>query len=53
MLIIDNIEILSRILRMDIYDTWKVYKDKMEQELVKFNHANKEYDFVAMKGAKD
>ena len=38
---------------MDIYDTWKVYKDKMEQELVKFNKANKEYDFPAMTAAKD
>jgi hypothetical protein len=30
---------------MDIYDTWKVYKDKMESELVKFNTANKDLDF--------
>lgn len=38
---------------MDIYDTWKVYKDKMEEYLIKFNQANKEGDFPAMTAAKD
>ena len=38
---------------MDIYDTWKVYKDKMETDLTAFNKANKEGDFPAMTIAKD
>jgi hypothetical protein len=27
---------------MDIYETWKFYKDKMEENIHKFNSANKE-----------
>ena len=38
---------------MDIYDTWKLYKDKMEEEITKFNQANKEGDFPAMTIAKN
>lgn len=38
---------------MDIYDTWKIYKDKMEEYLLQFNKANKEWDFPAMTIAKD
>lgn len=38
---------------MDIYDTWKIYKDKMEADLIQFNQANKEGDFPAMTIAKD
>ena len=38
---------------MDIYDTWKIYKDKMEEEITKFNVANKEADFPSMTIAKD
>lgn len=30
---------------MDIYDTWKVYKGKMEAEITKFNDASKKHDF--------
>ena len=38
---------------MDIYDTWKLYKDKMEAEISKFNEATKKNDFETMKIAKD
>jgi hypothetical protein len=38
---------------MDIYDTWKLYKKKMEEYILKFNEANKEGDFEQMKTAKD
>ena len=38
---------------MSIYDTWKVYMQKMEEQLLKFNQANKEWDFPAMTIAKN
>jgi len=38
---------------MDIFDTWKIYKKKMEDYITKFNQANKEGDFEEMKKAKD
>jgi hypothetical protein len=38
---------------MSIYDTWNIYKDKMEEYIVKFNQANKDGDFPAMTIAKD
>lgn len=38
---------------MDIYDSWKLYKAKMEENILKFNEANKEGDFPAMTIAKD
>ena len=38
---------------MDIYDTWKLYKDKMEAEISKFNEATEKNDFETMKIAKD
>ena len=38
---------------MDIYDTWKLYKQKMEVYITEFNKANHENDFPAMTKAKD
>ena len=38
---------------MDIYETWKLYKDKMEAQIAKFNEATKKNDFETMKSAKD
>lgn len=33
---------------MDIFDTWKAYKEKMESYILKFNTCNKENDFEGM-----
>lgn len=30
---------------MDIFDTWKIYKKKMEEYIGQFNNSNKEGDF--------
>lgn len=30
---------------MDIYDSWKLYKQKMEEYILKFNEANKQSNF--------
>lgn len=30
---------------MDIYDTWKIYKERIEKEFLGFNDAVKEDDF--------
>jgi hypothetical protein len=30
---------------MDIYDSWKAYKNKMEEYILKFNDANKSGNF--------
>ena len=30
---------------MDIYDTWKIYKVKLEEQITNFNSANKQGDF--------
>lgn len=30
---------------MDIYDTWKMYKERIEKEILMFNEAAKEGDF--------
>ncbi len=38
---------------MDIYDTWKVYKAKLEGEIVKYNDASKEGKKKAMVAHKD
>lgn len=38
---------------MDIYDTWKLYKVKLEQNITKFNSFNKEGDFDGMTKAKE
>lgn len=38
---------------MDIYDTWKSYKNKMEEYILKFNEANKSGNFEDMKKAKE
>lgn len=38
---------------MDIYDTWKAYKSKMEEYILKFNEANKSGNFDDMKRAKE
>ena len=38
---------------MDIYDTWRMYKQKMEQYITEFNQANHRSDFPAMKEAKE
>lgn len=38
---------------MDIYDTWKVYKGKIEKEILAFNAAIKENSFPNMTKAKD
>lgn len=37
---------------MDIYDTWRLYKQKMEGHITEFNNANQSNDFAAMKHAK-
>ena len=38
---------------MDIYETWKVYKAKMEEHIGKFNAHVKEANFDEMRKAKD
>jgi len=38
---------------MDIYDNWGWGWAKMEENIIKFNNANKEGDFKAMTIAKD
>ena len=38
---------------MDIYDTWKIYKDKIEKGLTTFNEGVKSRDFEVMKQGKE
>ena len=38
---------------MDIYDTWRLYKQKMEGYITDFNKANQQNDFDSMKKAKE
>lgn len=38
---------------MDIYDTWKIYKDKIEKEIVAFNQNVKDNDLEGQKKTKD
>jgi hypothetical protein len=38
---------------MDIYETWKTYKEKIEKELVSFNEAVKTNDLAQMRKSKD
>lgn len=37
---------------MDIYDTWKIYKERIEKGFLMFNDAIKTGDFEAMKEGK-
>ena len=38
---------------MDIYETWKIYKQKIEDEISRFNGAAKDGDFAKMTTCKD
>jgi hypothetical protein len=38
---------------MDIYDNWKLYKQKMEEHILRFNEANKQSNFDEMKRCKE
>ena len=38
---------------MDIYDTWKVYKERIEKGFLVFNEGVKNGDFEKMKEGKD
>lgn len=38
---------------MDIYDTWKIYKDKIEKQIVAFNLNVKDNDLEGQKKTKD
>lgn len=38
---------------MDIYDTWKVYKERIEKGFLQFNEGAKTGDFELMKQGKD
>ena len=38
---------------MDIYDTWKIYKNKIEKEITELNDAVKESNFEQMKDHKE
>lgn len=38
---------------MDIYDTWKIYKEKIDKEIIGFNEAIKVDDFQTLAKHKD
>lgn len=38
---------------MDIYDTWKMYKERIEKEILTFNEGAKTGDFETMTKGKE